>query len=91
LLLMPRYNPYDLQLQITRMFVEGQDFFAVTKVQDWLQYLRQNPNDFEIRFRKKAASADSGLPYNIEVVLSRKDGEPVDPFLLEQLSQQQQA
>jgi hypothetical protein len=86
----PRYNPYDLQLQITRMFVEGQDFFAMTKVQDWLQYLRQDPNEFDISFRKQPAPPGSNLPFGIEIVLRRRDGQPVDPFLLEQLSQQQQ-
>ena len=25
---MPRYNPYTLQMQLTRMFAEGQSFFA---------------------------------------------------------------
>jgi hypothetical protein len=85
---MPKFDPYNLQLQITRMFVEGQDFFAVNKVQDWLQYLRQDPSEFEISFRKQPAPPESNLPFTIEIVLRRKDGAPVDPFLLEQLSQQ---
>lgn len=32
---MGRLNPYNLQMQITQMFTQGQSFFALTKVQDW--------------------------------------------------------
>jgi PAS domain-containing protein len=84
---MPRFDPYNLQLQITRMFAEGQDLFAVNKVQDWLRYLQQDPNEFEIRFRKRA-SPDRQPPFTIEIVLQRKDGQPVDQFLVAMLNQQ---
>jgi hypothetical protein len=30
-------NPYTLQMQITRLFDQGQSFFATIKVQDWLK------------------------------------------------------
>jgi hypothetical protein len=33
---MPRFSPYDLNLQINRMFEQGQSFFATMKVEDWL-------------------------------------------------------
>lgn len=84
---MAKFDPFNLQLQITRMFAEGQDLFALNRVQDWLRYLQQDPNDFEIRFRKKAAP-DRQPPFTIEIVLQRKDGQPVDPFLVEMLNRQ---
>jgi hypothetical protein len=49
---MSRINPYTLQMQITQMFAQGQSFFALTKVQDWLKEHNQNPLDFEIIFHK---------------------------------------
>ncbi len=43
---MARINPYTLQMQITRMFEQGQSFFATTKVNDWLRERNENPNDY---------------------------------------------
>lgn len=42
---MGRLNPYTLQMQINRMFAQGQSFFAKLKVQDWLKECNQNPDD----------------------------------------------
>ncbi len=44
---MPRINPYTLQMQLTRMFEEGQSFFLTTKVQDWLREHNEDPNAYE--------------------------------------------
>ncbi|MDJ0695558.1 MAG: hypothetical protein QNJ49_16875 [Mastigocoleus sp. MO_167.B18] len=81
---MGRLNPYSLQMQITQMFDQGQSFFATTKVQDWLKEKGQNPHDYEITFHKKPAPPGSGKIIAIEIDLKRKDGQPVDPWLLEQ-------
>ena len=40
---MGRINPYTLQMQITRLFDQGQSFFATIKVQDWLKERKHNP------------------------------------------------
>lgn len=85
---MPRFNPYSLQLQISRMFNEGQSFFAQTKVEDWLRQRQHNPADYEIRFHKQPAPPNSGLVYQIRIELRRKDGQPVDPWLEQELNQQ---
>ncbi len=84
---MARFMPYDLQLQITRMFTEGQSFFAKTKVQDWLKERNENPEEFEIAFNKRPAPPGSNLVFVVDILLTRKDGQPVDPWILEQLQQ----
>lgn len=81
---MPRYNPYTLQMQITRMFEQGQSFFATIKVQDWLKERNQNPADYDIIFHKRPAPPGSKEVMMIEIELRRKDGQPVDPWLQEQ-------
>lgn len=86
---MARFSPYTLQMQITRMFIEGQSFFATTKVQDWLRERGQDPQSYEIRFHKKPAPPGSQEVFAIDIELRRRDGQPVDPWLLEQLEQQQ--
>jgi lipopolysaccharide export LptBFGC system permease protein LptF len=78
---MPRFTPYSLQLQISRMFQENQSFFAITKVQDWLRQKQQDPNDYEILFHQRPAPPDSGLVMVIEIELKRRDGQPVDEWL----------
>jgi lipopolysaccharide export LptBFGC system permease protein LptF len=78
---MPRFTPYSLQLQITRMFQENQSFFAITKVQDWLKEKQQDPNDYEILFHQRPAPPGSGLVMVIEVELKRRDGQPVNEWL----------
>jgi len=78
---MARLNPYTLQMQITRMFEQGQSFFCETKVRDWLKERNQNPNDYNILFHKQPAPPGSGLVMVIDIELQRKDGDPVDPWL----------
>ncbi len=85
---MARFTPYNLQLQVTRMFNEGQSLFASTKVQDWLQQRHENPQDYEIVFHRQPATPGSGLVYQVQIELKRKDGQPVDPWLLEALNSQ---
>ncbi len=87
---MARYMPFNLQLQIDRMFAEGQSFFAKTKVQDWLKERHENPDDFDIEFNKHPAPAGSNLVFVVDILLTRKDGQPVDPWILEQLQQHAQ-
>ncbi|MBW4651029.1 MAG: hypothetical protein KME06_20420 [Kastovskya adunca ATA6-11-RM4] len=81
---MPRLNPYTLQMQVTRMFEQGQSFFATTKVQDWLTERNEDPNTYDIIFHKKPAPPGSEQVMLIEIELRRKDGQPVDPWLQEQ-------
>lgn len=78
---MSRINPYTLQMQITRMFEQGQSFFAITKVQDWLKERNQNPLDYDILFHQKPAPPGSKEVMVVEIELRRKDGQPVDPWL----------
>lgn len=81
---MGRLNPYTLQMQITRMFEQGQSLFATIKVQDWLKERNQNPADYEIIFHQKPAPPGSKEVMVVEIQLRRRDGEPVDPWLQEQ-------
>ena len=81
---MGRLNPYTLQMQITRMFEQGQSLFATMKVQDWLKERNQNPADYEIIFHQKPAPPGSKEVMVVEIQLRRRDGEPVDPWLQEQ-------
>lgn len=76
-------------MQLTRMFAEGQSFFATTKVQDWLRERGQDPDLYEILFHKKPAPPGSQDVFVIDVELRRRDSQPVDPWLLEQLGHQQ--
>jgi hypothetical protein len=78
---MPRLDPYTLQLQIIRLFEQGQSFFATTKVQDWLRERKEDPNNYIITFHEKPAPPGSGLTIAIEIELQRKDGQPVDEWL----------
>ena len=78
---MARLNPYTLQMQITRMFEQGQSLFATTKVQDWLKERNQNPADYEIIFHQKPVPPGSKEVMVVEIQLRRRDGEPVDPWL----------
>ena len=84
---MARINPYTLQMQITRMFEQGQSMFATIKVQDWLRERNENPNDYDIIFNQQPAPPGSGLVMVVEIELRRKDGEAVDPWLQEQVNQ----
>ncbi len=81
---MGRLNPYSLQMQIGRMFEQGQGLFATTKVQEWLKERNHNPADYDIIFHQKPAPVGSGQVMVVEIELRRKDGQPVDPWLQEQ-------
>lgn len=81
---MGRLNPYLLQMEITRMFQQGQSFFATTKVQEWLKERNHNPADYDIIFNQKPAPPGSKEVMVVEIELRRKDGQPVDPWLQEQ-------
>jgi hypothetical protein len=83
---MPRFNPYTLQLQITRLFEQGQSFFATTKVQDWLKERNEDPAAYDILFHQRHASAGSSESMVVEIELRRKDGQPVDEWLQKELN-----
>lgn len=83
---MPRFDPYTLQIQLTRMFEQGQSFFATTKVQDWLRERNQDPNDYDIVFHQRPAPPGSGKVMVIEVELRRRDGQPVDEWLQQEVN-----
>jgi len=84
---MARFNPYAIQMQLTRMFEEGQSFFAVTKVQDWLREHNEDPQAYEIIFHKKPAPPGSEATFVIEVELRRRDGQPAAVWLQRELNQ----
>ncbi|HEY9748051.1 MAG TPA: hypothetical protein V6C63_05205 [Allocoleopsis sp.] len=84
---MPRYNPYTLQMQITRMFEQGQSLFATMKVQDWLRERNEDPAAYEILFHQKPAPPGSGEVLVVEIELKRRDGQPVDEWLQQQVNQ----
>jgi hypothetical protein len=84
---MPRQNPYNIQMHISRMFRDGQSFFASIKVQEWLKERNQDPADYDIIFHKVPAAPGSGLVEAIQIELKRKDGNPVDEWITEQLNQ----
>lgn len=81
---MPRFNPYTLQMEVTRMFEQGQSLFAKIKVQDWLKQRNQDPTEYDVIFHQKPAPPGSNQVIAIEIELCRKDGQPVDPWLQEQ-------
>jgi hypothetical protein len=83
---MPRFNPHTLQMQITRLFEQGQSFFATIKVQDWLKERNEDPTAYDILFHQKPAPANSKETMVIEIELRRKDGQPVDPWLQQELN-----
>ncbi len=78
---MARLDPYNLRMQISRMFEQGQSLFCAFKVQDWLRERGYDPNEYNIIFHEKPASSDSGLKVMVEIELRRKDGQPVNPEL----------
>ncbi|NJO79061.1 MAG: hypothetical protein HC827_11445 [Cyanobacteria bacterium RM1_2_2] len=78
---MPKLNPFSLQMQVTRMFEQGQSFFATTRVQDWLREHNEDPNAYDITFQRKPAPPGSHQVMVIEIGLQRRDGQPVDEWL----------
>jgi hypothetical protein len=83
---MARLDPYTLQLQITRLFEQGQSFFATVKVQDWLREHNQDPGAYKILFHQKPAEPGSGQTIAIEIELQRQDGQPVDGWLQQEVN-----
>lgn len=83
---MARLDPYTLQMQITRMFEQGQSFFATTKVQDWLRERNEDPAAYDILFHERPAPPGSGLVMVVEIELRRRDGQPVDDWFQEEVN-----
>jgi hypothetical protein len=83
---MARLDPFSLQMQITRMFEQEQSFFATTKVQDWLREHHEDPNAYNITFVQKPAPPGSNQVMVVEIGLQRRDGQPVDSWLLEEIN-----
>lgn len=83
---MGRLNPYTLQMQITRMFEQGQSFFAIPKVEDWLRERNEDPHAYEIIFHRQPAPPGSQQVSVIAIELRRKDGQPTDPWLQEEVN-----
>ncbi len=78
---MARLDPYNLRMQISRMFEQGQSLFCSFKVEDWLRERGVDPNDYTIIFHQKPAPIGSNLRIMVEIELRRKDGQPVNPEL----------
>jgi hypothetical protein len=57
-----------------------------TKVDDWLKQRNEDPFDYDIIFNKIPAPVGSRAVMAIQVELQRKDGAPVDEWLLTQLN-----
>jgi hypothetical protein len=85
---MPQVNPFTLRMQVTRMFEQGQSLFAEIKVQDWLKERNHNPKDYLIRFHQKMAPVGSNSSVIVEIELIRKDGQPVDEWLQQEINRQ---
>ncbi|HEY9873460.1 MAG TPA: hypothetical protein V6D12_08475 [Candidatus Obscuribacterales bacterium] len=83
---MARLNPYTIQMQVTRMFQDGQAFFATMKVQDWLRERNEEPANYDIIFHKKPAPPGSNEVIAIDIELRRKDGQPVDAWLQQEVN-----
>jgi hypothetical protein len=84
---MARFSPYSLELQITRLFKDGQSLFATSKVEQWLMERGENPQNYTITFTRQPAPAGSELPFLIKTELKRKDGQAVDEWLIRQLQE----
>jgi hypothetical protein len=85
---MPRVNPFTIRMQVARMFEQGQSLFAELKVQDWLKERNHNPKDYVIRFHQKMAPVGSNSAVIVEIELIRKDAQPVDEWLLQEINRQ---
>jgi len=83
---MGRLNPYSLRMEIGKMFEQGQSFFCTIKVQDWLKERNRDPNDYEIIFHQKPAPPETNSVMAVEIELRRKDGQPVDEWLQEEVN-----
>ncbi|MBD2187462.1 hypothetical protein [Pseudanabaena mucicola] len=85
---MPQVNPFTIRMQVSRMFEQGQSLFAELKVQDWLKERNHRPQDYLIHFHQKMAPVGSNSSTSIEIELVRKDGQPVDEWLLQEIRRQ---
>jgi hypothetical protein len=83
---MSLHKAYNIQLQVSRMFAEGQGLFAQIKVKDWLKERGEEPNDYDIVLQHQPAPPGTREVAVVTIVLSRKDGTPVAPWLLAQLT-----
>ena len=83
---MARFDSYNLRLQLSRMFDQGQSFFCAFKVQDCLRERQHDPNDYEIIFHQKPAPPAMGLKMMVEIELRRRDGQPISSELLEEIN-----
>jgi hypothetical protein len=83
---MPRHDPFTLQMQLTRMYRDGQSFFAKIKVQEWLKERQEDPANYEIMFHQQPAPPGSPEVIALVVELRRLDGQPVDPWLTEEIN-----
>lgn len=83
---MARFNPHSLRMELTRMVEQGQVFFALPRIETWLQERQLDPTEFDIGFIEEMAPPDSGYIKLIRVDLKRRDGQPVDPWVLEELN-----
>ncbi|MBD1904924.1 hypothetical protein NDI37_08760 [Funiculus sociatus GB2-A5] len=81
---MARINPYTIQMQVSRMFQDGQAFFATMKVQDWLKERNEDPAAYDIIFHQKPAPPGAIEAIAIHIELRRRDGQPVDSWLQEE-------
>ncbi|MEO1520334.1 MAG: hypothetical protein AAFU78_06105 [Cyanobacteria bacterium J06633_2] len=86
---MPRLDPFTLQMQISRLFEQGQSFFARPKVEDWLRERDHDPSDYDILFHQKPAPPGSEAVVWIEIELKRRDGTPIDPWLQSEVNRHQ--
>lgn len=73
-------------MQITRLFEQGQSFFAMPKVQDWLKERNENPEAYEVLFHQRVPPPGVQAAYVIEIELRRRDGQPVDPWLQHEIN-----
>ena len=85
---MPQVNPFTIRMQINRMFEQGQSLFAEMKVRDWLKERNHNPQDYIIHFRETMAPVGSKSATAVEIELIRKDGQPIDEWLLQEIHRQ---
>jgi hypothetical protein len=81
-------NPFTVRMQVARMFEQGQSLFAEIKVQDWLRERNHNPKDYLIRFHQKMAPVGSTSSLTVEIELLRKDGQPVDEWIQQEINRQ---
>ncbi|MEB3311502.1 MAG: hypothetical protein VKJ02_14845 [Snowella sp.] len=84
---MARLDPYNLRMQISRMFEQGQSLFCTFKVQDWLRERGYDPNEYDIIFHEKPAPNGSTSKLMVEIELCRKDGQPVKPELQSKINE----